>query len=113
MKKQFIMKKGMIKGTVLYPNGDGKKFDMDYYCNTHLPMVAGLMGDTLKESTVEKGIAGGAPDSPAPYAAVGNLYFDSIEAFESAFGPNMDKIMADTPNYTNIEPIMQISEVML
>ena len=103
----------MIKVTALYPNGDDKKFDMDYYSNTHLPMVAGLMGDTLKGSTVEKGIAGGAPDSPAPYAAMGNLYFDSIEAFESAFGPNLDKIIADGPNYTNIEPIMQISEVIV
>ena len=107
------MKKGMIKGTVFYPNGDGKKFDMDYYCNTHLPMVAGLMGNNLKGSAVDKGIAGGAPNSPAPYAAVGTLYFDSIEAFESAFGPNMDKIKVDAPNYTNIEPIMQVSEVML
>ena len=107
------MKKGMIKGTVLYPNGDGKKFDMDYYCNQHLPMVAGLMGDTLKGTAVEKGLAGGAPDTPAPYAAVGNLYFDSIEAFETAFGPHMETIMADVPNYTNIEPIMLISEVMV
>ena len=33
------VKKGMIKVTVLYPAGDGKKFDMDYYTNKHIPMV--------------------------------------------------------------------------
>ena len=107
------MKKGMIKGSVLYPSGDGKTFDMDYYCNKHMPMVAGLMGDVLKGAAVEKGLAGGSPDSPAPYAAVGNLYFDSVEAFQTAFGTHMDAIMADASNYTNIEPIMLISEVMI
>ena len=106
------MKKGMIKGMVMYPNGEGKKFDLDYYCNKHLPLVAGLLGDSLKGSAVDKGLAGGAPGLPAPYAAVGTLYFDSIEAFETAFGPHMETIMADLPNYTNIEPILLISEVI-
>jgi uncharacterized protein (TIGR02118 family) len=40
-----------------------------------------------------------------------HLLFDSVEAFQSAFGPNADSIMADVPNYTDIEPILQISEV--
>ena len=56
------MKKGMIKVSVLYPNGEGKSFDMDYYCNTHVPMVGGLLGDAVKGATVEKGLGGGAPD---------------------------------------------------
>jgi hypothetical protein len=29
----------MIKVSVLYPNNEGSKFDMSYYCNTHIPMV--------------------------------------------------------------------------
>jgi len=29
----------MIKVNMLYPNEEGKKFDMDYYCNIHIPMV--------------------------------------------------------------------------
>ena len=107
------MNKGMIKVSVLYPNGEGKKFDMDYYCNTHVPMVGALLGDAVKGATVEKGLGGGAPDSPAAYAAMGNLYFNSMEEFGSSFGPNADKIMADLPNFTNIEPTIQISEVMI
>jgi uncharacterized protein (TIGR02118 family) len=107
------MNKGMIKVSVLYPNGEGKSFDMDYYCNTHVPMVAALLGDAVKGATVEKGLGGGAPDSPATYAAMGNLYFNSMEEFGSSFGPNADKIMADLPNFTNIEPAIQISEVMI
>ncbi len=107
------MEKGMIKVSVLYPNGEGKKFDMDYYCNQHVPMVGGLLGNAVKAATVEKGLGGGAPDSPAAYAAMGNLYFDSMDSFQNSFGPNAEKIMGDLPNFTNIEPVVQISEVMI
>lgn len=107
------MEKGMIKVSVLYPNGEGKKFDMDYYCNQHVPMVGGLLGDSVKGATVEKGLGGAAPGSPSAYAAMGNLYFASMDSFENSFGPNAEKIMGDLPNFTNIEPIVQISEVMI
>ena len=79
-------KKGMIKVSVIYPNGEGKTFDMDYYTTKHLPFVGGLLGASLKGATVEKGLGGGAPKSPAPYAAMGNMYFDTLEAFQKAFG---------------------------
>ena len=107
------MKKGTIKVSVLYPDGEGKTFDMDYYCSKHVPMVAELLGDAVIGATVEKGLAGGEPDSTATYQAMGNLYFESVEMFQNSFGPNVDKIMGDAPNYTNIEPVMQISEVMI
>lgn len=107
------MKKGMTKVSVLYPNGEGKTFNMDYYCHKHVPMVAGLLGDAVKAATVEKGLAGGAPNTKATYAAMGNLYFSSVEEFEKSFGPNSDKIMGDLPNFTNIEPTIQVSEVMI
>ena len=107
------MEKGMIKVSVVYPNSQGKKFDMDYYCNKHIPMVGALLGNALKGATVEKGLGGGAPGSPAPYAGMGNMYFNSVEEFGNAFGPNADKIMGDLPNFTDIEPIIQVSEVMI
>ena len=48
------MKAGMVKVSVIYPNTEGKKFDLDYFCNTHLPLVGGLLGDALKGAAVEK-----------------------------------------------------------
>jgi len=102
----------MVKVSVLYPNGEGKHFDMDYYVNKHIPLVGELLGDTLKAATVEKGLGGAEPGSIAPYAGMGNMYFDTVEDFGKSFGPNADKIMGDLPNFTNIEPIVQISEVM-
>ncbi len=107
------MKKGMIKVSAIYPNGEGKKFDMDYYCNTHIPKISGLLGDTLKGVTVEKGLSGVAPGSPSPYAVIGNLYFSSLEEFGKAFELITDKIIGDVPKFTNIQPIIQVSEVMI
>jgi len=40
-----------------------------------------------------------------------HLLFDSVQAFQGAFGPHADSIMADILNYTDIQPILQISEV--
>jgi uncharacterized protein (TIGR02118 family) len=107
------MKKGMTKVSVIYPHGEDKTFDMEYYLNKHLPLVGGLMGDALKGASVEQGLGGAAPGSPAPYAGVGTMYFDSPEAFGAAFGPHAGTIMGDLPNFTNIEPIVQVSKVLL
>ena len=107
------MKKGNVKVSVLYPNGEGKKFNMDYYCNKHMPMVQGLLSGSVLDVAVEKGLGGGEPGSPAEYAAMGHLYFDSLEAFQNSFGPHAEQIMGDLPNYTNIEPIIQISDVII
>jgi uncharacterized protein (TIGR02118 family) len=44
---------------------------------------------------------------------MGHLFFDSVEAFQAAFGPHVKAIMADVPNYTNVQPAVQISEVKM
>jgi uncharacterized protein (TIGR02118 family) len=107
------MKKGNIKVSILYPNGEGKTFDMDYYCNKHVPMAAQLLGDAVLGATVENGLGGGTPESKPTYVAMGNLYFDSVDSFQNSFGPHSERIMGDLPNFTNINPIIQISEVMI
>jgi uncharacterized protein (TIGR02118 family) len=103
----------MIKISVYYPNSSGVRFDMNYYVSKHLPMVQKKIGPALKAVAAEQGVAGGTPGSPAPYIAVGHLTFDSVEAFQSAFGPHAESIMADVANYTNVQPIIQIGEVKL
>jgi uncharacterized protein (TIGR02118 family) len=103
----------MIKVSVLYPVGDNTKFDMDYYCKSHMPMVQQKLGAACKSLAVEQGLGGGAPGSPPTYAAMGHLYFDSVAEFQAAFAPHMSTIMADVPNYTNIQPVLQISEVKM
>ncbi len=103
----------MIKVSVLYPSGDGKTFNMDYYCKSHMPMVQQKLGPACKKIAVEQGMSGGEPGSKPVYMAMGHLYLDSVEAFQKAFGPHAKAIMADIPNYTNIQPVIQISDVKL
>jgi uncharacterized protein (TIGR02118 family) len=103
----------MIKVTVMYPNTEGSRFDMAYYCNSHMPMVQEKLGAALKGVAVEQGIGGAEPGSPPPYLALGHLLFESVEAFQTSFAPHAQVIMADIPNYTNTQPTMQISEVKM
>jgi uncharacterized protein (TIGR02118 family) len=101
----------MIRVTVMYPNQDGKTFDMEYYCKTHMPLAQRLLGATA--ISAESGISGGMPGSPAPYLAIGQLLFESLEAFQRGFTSNGQEVMADIPNYTNATPVVQIGEVTL
>ncbi len=102
---------GMVKVTIMYPNSEGKTFDMDYYATKHMPMVAELLGESLKSLSIDKGISGRTPDDDIPYVAIGYLYFNKLSDYQESFGPNAKKIVSDIPNYTNIQPIIQISEV--
>jgi uncharacterized protein (TIGR02118 family) len=103
----------MIKVSVFYPNKEGCKFDMDYYCNNHGPMLQEKLGMALKGFAVEQGLSGAEPGSQATYVAMGHLLFDSVEAFQGAFGPHAEAIMGDIPNYTDVQPTIQISEVKI
>jgi uncharacterized protein (TIGR02118 family) len=101
----------MIKVSVLYGNADGRKFDMAYYCNKHIPMVQAKLGAACKGVQVDQGLGGAQPGSKPAFIAMGHLLFDSVDAFQKAFGPHADAIMGDIPNYTDILPVVQISEV--
>jgi len=102
----------MIRFTVLYPAGDGLTFDMDYYVKTHIPLFRKCMGAAMKDIRVEQGLSGATPGSPAPYVALVHATFDSVGAFETAFAPHFAEIQGDVPNYTNIRPVLQFSEVL-
>jgi uncharacterized protein (TIGR02118 family) len=87
----------MIKVSVFYPDREGSKFDMNYYCKTHMPMVRQKLGAACKGSAVEQGIGGATPGSRPGFIAMGHLYFDSMEVFQTTFGPHAEAIMADFP----------------
>ncbi len=103
----------MIKVSVLYPNEAGKKFDFDYYLNKHIPMVQQKLGSACKRVAVDHGLAGATPGAPAAFIAIGHLYFDSADEFQTSFAPHAEVIMGDIPNYTDIQPMIQISEVKI
>ena len=103
----------MYRLTVLYPSGEGKHFDVDYYRDKHMPLLKARMGDACKSYTIDKGLAGGAPGAKPTYVGMCHVFCDSVEAFQGAFGPHAKEILGDVRNYTDIAPVMQISEVVV
>ena len=111
-KQSAVVEKGLIKVSVMYPFAEGKTFNMEYYETKHMPMVAGLLGSNLVKYTIEKGLAGGIPNQPLPYMAVGTFYVKNLNDYQAAIAPNRDAIRADFANYTNIAPLILVSEVV-
>jgi uncharacterized protein (TIGR02118 family) len=103
----------MIKVSVMYPNKPGARFDHEYYRDKHMPLLKARMGEACKYYTIDKGLAGGTPDAPATYVGMCHIFCDSVPAFQAAFGPHAKEIMGDIPNYTDLSPVIQISEVVV
>lgn len=106
------VEKGLIKVSVMYPYAEGKTFNMEYYETKHMPMVAGYLGANLVKYTIEKGLASGIPNQPLPFMAIGTFYIKSLSDYQAAIAPNRDAIRADFANYTNVAPIILVSEVV-
>jgi uncharacterized protein (TIGR02118 family) len=102
---------GTFKVAILYPNGEDKTFDMDYYEKKHMPMVAGFLGKNLKFYEIDKGIGGRAANDKAPFVAIGYFYITDVDEYNKAIAQNRDAVISDFKNYTNIQPVVQISEV--
>jgi uncharacterized protein (TIGR02118 family) len=101
----------MIKVTILYPAKAGAKFDFDYYLKRHMPMSIELQGPALRGVTVERGLCGVEPGSQPAFVAGCHFFFDSMDAFMDAFMPHAEVLQGDIRNYTDIEPVIQFSEV--
>lgn len=103
----------MIRVNIFYPWKQGAKFDMGYYTGSHIPLVTRKLGSAIKSISIEQGVSGGTPGSPPAFIALAHITFESAEAFQTAFSPHAPEIMADIPNYTAIQPVIQLSEIKL
>lgn len=103
----------MIKVSVMYANKPGARFDHEYYRDKHMPLLKARMGSSCLSYTIDKGLAGGAPGEAATYIGMCHVFCESIEAFQAGFGPHAAEILGDIPNYTDIAPVVQISEVVV
>ncbi|RYD73831.1 MAG: EthD family reductase, partial [Sphingobacteriales bacterium] len=102
---------GLYKVAILYPNGDDKTFDMDYYQKKHMPMVAGFLGKNLIFYQIDKGISGRTPTDKAPFVATGYFFVRNIADYTKAIAQNREAIVGDFKNYTTIQPVINISEI--
>lgn len=103
----------MIKISVMYPNRPGARFDHDYYLEKHMPLVRERMGPSCIFYTVDKGVAGGNPGDPPAFIGMCHIFCASIEEFQRSFGPHSKEIQSDIANYTDLSPVIQISEVAI
>lgn len=102
----------MIRVSVVYPNQENGQFDFDYMKNTHMPLVEACYSDFgLIGWQVDQGTSLSSKH-PAPVVAIANIYFDSIDSVKTAFKNKGAEVMADTNNFTNIEPTVTTSEVV-
>jgi len=94
----------MIRLSVFYPSTEGATFDHDYYRNTHIPLAVKTWG--LAGAEIDKGIDG-------PNVAAVHFKFESVEAMGAAMAAEgTADVMADVPNYTSIQPVLQTSEIV-
>lgn len=105
----------MTKISILYPNGKNTRFDMNYYVEKHMPLAIKLLSahTGFKGVSVERGISGGVPGTECTYVAMCHFLFDSVESFSAAFAPNAAVLQGDIANYTDLEPVVQVSEVLI
>jgi uncharacterized protein (TIGR02118 family) len=103
----------MVRISVLYSNEPGKRFDHTYYAQKHLPLVMDrLKSYGMLRYEVDKGLAGGG-GAPAPFVAACHLYFNTAADFQKGIGAHGKEIMGDIPNYTDLAPQIQVSEIVV
>jgi uncharacterized protein (TIGR02118 family) len=105
----------MVRISILYPQRATARFDLRYYVKTHMPLSIERLSvhPGFKGVSVEGGVSSAAPDSDPPYVALCQYLFDSLDAFLEAYLPHAELLQADMSNYTDVEPVIQVSEVLI
>jgi uncharacterized protein (TIGR02118 family) len=103
----------MIVVSVMYPYADGSRFDLEYYMQKHIPLVQRVWGPMGLVGNVQvlRGVgsaAGGQPD----FQIIANLSFTSLEQFQLAGKAHGREVMGDIANFTNVEAVIQFSEIV-
>ena len=90
---------------VIYPAGEDTKFDLDYYLNTHMPLVEKRWSDHgLINWTVIVGEKG------EDFHVMAILTWDKAESFGNA--PHQPEIFGDIPNFTNTTPTKKVGTIV-
>jgi uncharacterized protein (TIGR02118 family) len=101
----------VLRVCALYPTKAGSRFDGAYYVERHAPFARQLLEPHgLIELRVTIGIAA-LDGAPPPFSAISELVFASRAAFDAAMQACGETLFADAPNYTDIAPVLQLSEL--
>jgi uncharacterized protein (TIGR02118 family) len=103
----------MICVSVMYPHAPGKRFDHVYYEKSHRPLVLDrLASHGISRYEIQQGLSSLGPGSEPTFACIGNLYFGTVADFQQGMAAHGAELQADIPNFTDIQPQFQISEVV-
>jgi uncharacterized protein (TIGR02118 family) len=105
--------------TIVYPSGDGIKFDPDYYRDHHLKLIMKLYGSSIKRFELRTVPPLPAPATPPPpgtqpppkFSAAVNIWIANFDAFNADNAKHGPELVADVPHFTNAQPTIQFDEV--
>jgi uncharacterized protein (TIGR02118 family) len=99
------MKVGDTCLTILYPNSDGVRWDVDYYRTHHMPLIMRLYGTAaIKRFELRKGDSGQQGGAPAYIGSV-NIYINDQKAFDAAGKEHGPTLVKDVPNFSSVMPV--------
>jgi len=98
--------------SVIYALAPGQTFNLDYYMNSHIPLVGSLLGPCgLKSTQVLHGT--GAPGGAAAAELIALLEFESLDVFGAAMEKHGAAVLGDIPNFTDAQPSIQFNEKLV
>ncbi|GEM_PF-189891 len=97
--------------SILYPatnpeTGEPTQFDIDYYRDHHLTLIMDLYGDSISRFELIKPAEMPEGMPPAQYVAVVNIYIADQSAFDAAQAEHGATLVADVPNFSNVQPMV-------
>ena len=102
----------MIRLTALYRNSPEARFDFDYYLESHMKLSQSLLKEYgMLSFEVEKCLQTMSGDEP-DYLCITHVDFENMEGLMKGLEAHADELMADVASYTNIDPEVEVCEVV-
>jgi uncharacterized protein (TIGR02118 family) len=99
----------MLSVNVVYANRIDATFDFEYYMAKHIPMVSQLLQTTIE---VHRGVASADGSQPS-IVCVARIAIRNLEEYQAGMAAHGQQIISDVANYTNIQPMVQIDELVV
>ncbi len=91
--------------TILYPNGDGVRWEVEKYKTGHMPLIMRLYGlDAIKRFELRKGEGGMAPNSKPEWIGTVNIYINDQQKFDAAGKQHGQTLVKDVPSFSSVMP---------
>ena len=96
----------MVRLAIVYPNGEGKRFDVTYYIERHMAGAKQMLAPYgLTRVEVDRPLEAGA------IACIGYFYFETLDGLRRGMDARGPELIADVPNYTDIAPQLYAGEI--